>query len=165
MANPTHDVSAAAFFNIAREYQRAANQLLDLNAGILFSNPIGSLYFHAAELVLKAFLRSHGCPILGTPRKSHRLRQLYDECQSRGLKFAPGERAGIETVMNVLEAGNEGQKFRYFNLKSRVVPRLAWTREAVDGLMRAVESRVGVTNKPGPAVKMDFVFSMTRQKR
>ena len=77
------DVSGVAFFNFAREYQSAANQLLDSRPCL--SNPIYFLYFHTVELALKAFLRSLNIPILGTERQNHNLTKLYEECRSLEL--------------------------------------------------------------------------------
>ena len=170
---PTHnrdgDVSAMAFFNMAREYRHAASQLLDLNKGCSFSNPINFLYFHALELTLKAFLRSFDRPIVGTGRKSHKLSQLYEECQSLGLKIGSNDRVGIANIVSLLEAGNEEQGFRYFNLKSGPVPHLSWTREVVEGLMHAVEPRVGVLDKqgsaPAPPAKMTIIYGKPIPKR
>jgi len=162
--NRDRDVSAMAFFNMARQYRDAANQLLDLNEGCSFSDPIGFLYFHAVELTLKAFLRSFNRPIVGTGRKSHKLMELFEECQSLGLKIGSNDRTGVANIASLLEAGNEDQGFRYFNLKSRAVPHLSWTRAIVEELMHAVELRVGVPHKqdsaPAPPAKMTAVVSV-----
>lgn len=87
--NSTADVSAANFFNFAREYHNAADELYNLHPECSFSNPIYFLYFHSVELALKAFLRSFNIPIQGTRRKSHKLTELYQECRDLGPKLGP----------------------------------------------------------------------------
>ena len=109
-AKPNTDVHAMAFFNMARKYHDAAGQLFDVSQGRpkvhgqrSLSDPINFLYFHAAELALKAFLRSHGLPILGTERQSHELTELYQECRTLGLLVGSDDRIGIENIVNLLE--------------------------------------------------------------
>jgi hypothetical protein len=154
---------------MAREYRDAANQPLDLDQGCAFSNPTNFLYFHAVELALKAFLRSFNCPIIGTRRKSHKLRQLYEECRSLGLRVGPDDRIGIANIVDLLGAGNESQGFRYFNLGSVAVPHLSRTRQVVEDLMHAVEARVtppdNQSGTPGPPAKLIIAYGGPVPKR
>jgi hypothetical protein len=137
---PITDVNAMAFFNFAREYHSAANQLFDSRS--FLRNPIYFLYFHTVELALKAFLRSLNMQVLGTQRQSHSLTKLYEESRRLGLTVGPADRFGIGNIVTLLEAGNEYQGFRYFNLKSGSLPSLSWTREVVEQLMLAVETHL-----------------------
>lgn len=168
-AKPAGDVSPMAYFNMAREYLDAANRLQDLDQGRAYSSPTNLLYFHAVELALKAFLRSFSRPILGTPRKSHKLKQLYEECRSLGLRVGPDDQVGIANIVNLLEAGNESQGFRYFNLRSVTVPHLSWTRQVVEGLMHAVEARVAPSGSQsgtlGPPAKLIIAYGGLVPKR
>jgi hypothetical protein len=142
---PITDVSAMAFFNFAREYHSAANQLFDSRPSL--RNPIYFLYFHTVELALKAFLRSLSIQILGTERRSHNLTKLYEECRSLGLTVGPADRFEVGNIVPLLDAGNEYQGFRYFNLKSGSMPSLSWTREVVEQLMLAVETHLEARSK------------------
>ncbi len=143
---PITDMTAMAFFGFAREYHSAANHLFD--SGLSSRNPIYFLYFHTVELALKAFLRSLNIQILGTERQSHNLTKLYEECRGLGLRVGPADRFEIENIVTLLEAGNEYQGFRYFNLKSGSLPSLSWTREVVERLMLALETHLGGRSKP-----------------
>jgi len=158
--SPITDVHAMAFFNFAREYQKAANQLLDLEPSL--TNPIYFLYFHTVELALKAFLRSFNTPILGTKRQSHKLTELYEECRSLGLRIGPSDRFEIGNIVGLLETGNEYQGFRYFNLKSAATADLLWTREVVEQLMQGVEPIVAARCEkdaiPEAAAKLTMIL-------
>jgi len=162
-AKPITDAYAMAFFNFARDYQSAADQLAALGPHCA-SNPINLLYFHAVEMALKAYLRSMSLPILGTKRQSHDLVKLYNECQTLGLAIDPADRLDVLNIVNLLGAANEEHGFRYFNLKSVVEPELQWTRAAVEKLMWAVEPAVKSCSErdgstPGVAVKVRMRFS------
>ena len=149
-----------AFFNLAREYQEAANHLFDRHSPD-GSDPINFLYFHTLELALKAFLRSHGKVILGTRRKSHELTRLYEECRDLGLIIGPSDRFEIANIVSLMEEGNADQRFRYFNLTTGVIPDVSWTREVVEQLMRAVESHLNAHSGqilPGPAATFTLVI-------
>jgi hypothetical protein len=171
----TKDVSAMAFLNGARDYHDAANQLFDVRQGRpkahglrSLTPPINFLYFHTVELMLKAFLRSCGVPILGTERaRGHRLRELYDECRKLGLLIDPPDVLGIENIVGLLDTGNENQGFRYFNLNSTVEADLSWTRAVVEKLMRAVEPQVEVRSKqdgPPRLSKLTMVWGEPQPK-
>ena len=141
------DVSATAFLNKSRDWNSAANQLFDLrrDSGPI-GNPVTFLYFHAIELALKAFLRSFNLPILGTPRQSHNLTELYEECRKYGLVIGPSDRVEIGNIVTLLEHGNESQGLRYFNPKLKAIASIAWTREVTEQLIRSVEAQL----KAGP---------------
>jgi hypothetical protein len=139
------DAHAVSYLGFAKQYHQAANQLLDLHAtdGLL-RDPIYFLYFHTVEMALKAFLRAHNVPIIGTQRareKGHSLTKLYEECRRLGLKIGPDDRFGIANIVNLLDSGNKYQGFRYFTLESGGLPDLSWTRKVVAQLMDAVGHR------------------------
>lgn len=170
-SNTVVDAHPMAFVNMAREYYAAANALLEsseqrpkkANRQSEFSDPIYFLYFHTIELALKAYLRSHDLPILGTPRMSHELLKLYEECRALGLIIGPDDRFDIRNIVDLLGSSNEFQGLRYFNLQQRSLPGLDWTRKTVGALVEVVEARVEQafpdSNIPGPAVKADFIFT------
>ncbi len=166
------DVSAMAFLNMAREYQEAADHLLTekerkKHAGDAFvvSDPIYFLYIHTVELALKAYLRSHNIPILGTQRKSHNLTDLYEESRSLGLVVGANDRVTIGNIVSLLESGNRYQRFRYFNLEGGSMPDLTWTREVVGNLMRALTARVGERTAPETPAAWRWVFGKPRPKK
>ena len=152
---PVTEVSAIAVFNQARGYLHTANRSFDETKSNI-SNPINSLYFHAVELTLKAFLRSRGVTRRRN-RREHELKELYGECRVLGLVIDPADQPDIENIVNPLMTGNEDQGFRYCNHKSVVVADLSWTREVVEKLIQAVGPQVGVRLDqdivPGVAVK------------
>jgi hypothetical protein len=155
------DPSAIDFFNFAREYQNAANRLLDLDledstnpyrAGA----PIYFLYCHAVELALKAFLRSFNRPI---PRgqAGHWLKELYKECRDLGLAISPEDRfastlgplAGeLGNIVTLLVAGNEDNAFRYGKpVRAELRASLPWTRDVVEQLVLAVGAHLAHSPK------------------
>jgi hypothetical protein len=149
-AKPITDAPAGAFFNRAVDYHEAARQLFDLHPDGSLSDPINFLYFHTTELALKAFLRSHDVPVLGTKRQSHKLTELYEQCRSLGLKIGQSDRVEIENIVRLLDGANEDQGLRYFSLRSGGGADLSWTHEIVEQLMRAVEPHVEVHKKQNP---------------
>jgi hypothetical protein len=144
---PPESISAREFWGKTRSYREAADTLVavaesrpERGRGIL-SDPINYLYVHTIELALKAFLRAHGRSM---PRKiwtAHKLTPLYEECARRGLVVAPDNR-GIAEIVRNLDSGNAGHGFRYFVPGSAQEPAVAWTRDVVAALLRAVEPAV-----------------------
>ena len=170
MKAPKHktpsDASAMAFLNMARQYHEAARILFaeserrpKIHNSRQLSDPTYFLYFHTVELALKAFLRSHSRPILGTDLMSHKLTDLYAECRDLGLIIGPNDR---------FESGNEYQGFRYFSINSTTTADLDWVSEVVDALMGAVTSVVSSkspgANKPGPIAKGTLIIGKPRPK-
>jgi hypothetical protein len=160
-----NDVHAVAFFDSARKFFEAANQLFDLQKPSLSDpcDPINFLYFHTVKLALKAFLRSHDVSI-GRRRQNHKITKLYEKCRSLGLTIGPADRFEIGNVVTVLEKGNQYQGFRYPNLESSgVMADLSWTREVVEDLMRAVKDRVKACSKRDatPSAPTGFRVIMT----
>src|SRR5437899_1399850 len=122
---PLQDVHASAFFNSAREYHDAANEIFTIaearpkiHSSRQLSGPLYFLYFHTIELALKAFLRASNCPILKTSRESHKLAELYRECRDLGLVLGPHDRFHIGNIVSLLDSANKYQGIRYFNLES-----------------------------------------------
>jgi HEPN domain-containing protein len=149
------DARPMAFLNMARQYHAAAEHLFELRGSL--NNPVYHLYFHTAELALKAFLESHNV----RTKKTHLLTELYVECRTHGLVIGTDDRTQLSNVMTMLENGNEYQGFRYFNPESRFKPELGWTREVVSELMKVVEHRVeehAQTKPKPPTYKFDFIM-------
>jgi len=171
----TADETAMAFLNMAREYHDAAEVVFaesERRPQVLnhrpLSSPLSLLYFHTLELSLKAFLRAHGLPIQGTPRRSHELTILYEECRTLGLVVDQDDRFGLGNIVGLLESGNEGQGFRYFRSGSVVTADLAWTREIVKRFMvviaREVEKRDPAAHSPRRPVKMTMMVQKPIKK-
>jgi hypothetical protein len=133
------------------ERRRAAGDRRSLN------DPIGFLYFHTVELVLKAFLRSYDRP---NPH-SHILTDLFDECQRWGLKDDPTD---IGKIVKLLDFGNSEQGLRYYPLTPRDMPDLTWTHEVVNAFVQAVASQIEARPKPvtGVVLKTDLVVGRER---
>jgi hypothetical protein len=165
---PQQAVPAAAFLNMARHYADAANELFMVADArpktrghpLPLSSPLYLLYSHAAELAFKAFLMAKHIPI----RKIHELAELYDESRSSGLVIGPRDRFEIGNVVSLLDSGNKYQGFRYFNLESTSRPDLAWVRETIKELLRAVEPHVPPITAPGVAVKMILTLGKGEDK-
>jgi hypothetical protein len=145
---PPQDVHAIAFFNSAREYHEAANELFTIadarpkiHGSRQLSQPLYFLYFHTIELALKAFLRANNLPILKT-REIHELANLYRECGKLGLVLGPHDKFQIGNIVSLLDSANKYQGIRYFNLESGSTAELSWVREVTAELMRAVEPHV-----------------------
>jgi hypothetical protein len=173
--NPAKDVKPMAFVNTAREYRAAADALLTVSEQMAkegshtkFTDPIYFLYFHTIELALKGYLRASGVSMIGKKRRTHELLKLYEECRQLGLVVGPDDRFDIRNVIDLLETSNEFQGLRYFSLKSRTLPDLAWTRTAVGLLVTTVESEVlqrfPGSNVPGPAARVNMIFSKASPK-
>ena len=122
---------AREFFNAAEELFASANRPQAPNKWV---NPIYFSYSHAAELALKAFLRSHNPKV----EFGHKLADLYGECSALGLMIGPDDRTQIENIVALLDSVNEESGLRYF-MGPGALPDLAWTREVVGRLLDAVE--------------------------
>jgi hypothetical protein len=153
------------YWGMARSYRAAADVLggeWERRASSerdLLSSPTNLLYLHAIELALKAFLRAHDRPIVGKLR-DHRLTVLYDQCRRLGLAVAPEDQ--VREVVRYLDCGNEGHGFRYFAPGSASEPAIAWTREIVDPLFRAIEGPVmaskSIATNPEHSVRSLITF-------
>jgi HEPN domain-containing protein len=149
------NVDAARLYAMAIRYAGAANRLYSLSKATgkgphywPWSHPIHFLYFHAIELALKAYLRSHKVSV----KRTHRISTLYQECRSRGLQIRRDDGTDIANVVNLLESNNEGAGFRYYDPDAGgTLPELSWTRYETNGLMSVVGRdlrRLGFTMKP-----------------
>jgi hypothetical protein len=169
MGNKVTDAGAKAFLGFARQYYAAANTVLEHSPLLWY--PLYFLYFHAAEMLLKAFLRANALPILGTERKSHKLTELYEECRSLGLivDSADRDRFQVKNIVSLLESGNEYQGFRYWSRGGTSMPELGWTKEVVGQLLQTAESSVevklGKDTEPGVATGMVAVYGKPRPRR
>jgi chemotaxis family two-component system response regulator Rcp1 len=138
-----------AYLNFARQYFLAADELAGSKSRVEFARYY--LYFHATELLLKAYLRAQGKDPWG-----HELSELLKECSDLGLVIDSEDKYGLRKIVSLLESGDEDMGFRYFTLKSGSLPDMVWTHEVVAQLVKAVTTAVepdGDSTKPGPAVK------------
>ena len=143
------DVPAMAFLNMARQYHEAAEELFaagERRASVggqrAITDPTYFLYFHTMELAFKAYRRAHGLPNWNT----HKLTELYKDCQILGLAIEPDERFQIKGLVSLLESGEEYLRFRYVNPNSTGQPDLAWTREGVDAVIQNVSDQMPVSS-------------------
>lgn len=162
MANSHKRTFAApkAYLNFARQYFLAAEELSTSKSHV--DDARYFLYFHATELLLKAYLRAHE---RGPWR--HELSKLLKECSDLGLSIDSEDRYGLQNIVSLLESGNEDMGFRYFTLKSGSIPEMDWTREVVGQLMQAVTAVVdpsGDSAVPGPAVKAVLTIGKPQPK-
>jgi HEPN domain-containing protein len=154
MTPKTIDTSSKALLNFARQYFAAAEVVFNKERSL--SRPLNHLYFHTAELLLKSFLRAHGC----TPNRNHEIHQLYEKATRLGLKIPGDDIYGLHNVVSLLEKGNTDQAFRYGTLKGTSEPTLDWTREVIAKLLADVEAFVDFNPSatPGEAVKLTILF-------
>jgi hypothetical protein len=106
---PEKEVSPAAFLNGAKRYGEAANLLLSVSrtAGTSLE-PIYMLYFHAAELALKAFLVFKGEKTEAIKRRwKHNLEKMHDEAIVRGLASEAAHSMDIRNVMDCAPPAGE----------------------------------------------------------
>src|SRR5580658_19030 len=138
-----------AYLNFARQFFLAADELAGSKSRVEFARYY--LYFHATELLLKAYLRAQGKDPWG-----HELSELLKECSDLGLVIDSEDKYGLRKIVSLLESGDENMGLRYFTLKSGSLPDMVWTHEVVGQLVKAVTTAVepdGDSTKPGPAVK------------
>jgi len=165
---PEKEVSPAAFLNGAKRYGEAADLLLSLSgtAGISL-DPIYMLYFHAAELALKAFLVFKGVKTKDLKSRSwgHNLEKMYKEALGLGLAPEAAHSMDIHNVMELLHSGNRQEAFRYFTWEPRFIPEVAWAGKVVNLLIGLVEYRIDYTKgKPGGAVTFNVVIGRPSPK-
>ena len=160
------EIDAMAFINLAIEYKSAADQLYALRHDRpgMGSEPVYFLYFHSIELALKGHLRTLGWP---TPRLKekmrHQVNKLLTECNLPLTRDTEIHRS-IRSVLSLLECANGSETLRYFDLKSRGLPDLDWTREVADVVLRLARTYVvGMDDPhaevPGVAMKLDMIVS------
>jgi HEPN domain-containing protein len=139
-----------AYLNFARQYFLAAEELSASKSRV--DDARYYLYFHATELLLKAYLRAHG-----REPWDHELSKPLQDCSDLGLRIDSEDKYGLQNIVSLLESGNEEMGFRYFTLKSGSIPEMGWTSEVVGQLMKAVTAVVdpnGDSTKLGAAVKL-----------
>ena len=158
---PEKDVLPAAFLNGAKQYCDAADILLSAARETVTSlDPVYMLYFHAAELALKAFLAFRGekTKVLKTGFR-HDLGKLYNQALVRGLAPEATHSQDIQNVISLLDSANLNEALRYFTWRSRAMPEITWAGEVVNQLIRLVENRIGYPlGESGPAVKGDLTI-------
>jgi HEPN domain-containing protein len=127
-------------FKEALAYQVSADRLYEQLApqpriGLPLSDPVYFLYHHAAELALKACLRSHNL----RPGKAHGVGELFQRCRTTGLLGIDDEHRDMHNLLVVLDGGrDEGRGYRYAS-RNGFVPELEWVQEAVRKLMADVK--------------------------
>jgi HEPN domain-containing protein len=155
MANSSRKAFAdpKAYLNFARQYFLAAEELSASKFRV--DDARYHLYFHATELLLKAYLRAQG-----KEPWNHELSKLLKECSDLGLRIDSEDKLGLQNIVSLLESGNEEMGFRYFTVKSGAIPEMGWTREVVGQLMLAVTAVVDPNgnSKPGVAVKLTMMI-------
>jgi HEPN domain-containing protein len=147
------DANAMALLDRARQFCKMAENSFEERATLrhaLFQN-----YFHAAELVLKAYLKAHG-----KARTGHHLLRLHEEARQLGLTI-PGAHNALHNVLLLLESGNRDMAFRYPAAGSRTEPDLEWARDVVGQLLEAVAMVVEATvDKAKVGLAVGFSVSM-----
>jgi hypothetical protein len=160
--NPSErEVSPAAFLSGAKQYGEAANLLLCVSSTAKISlDPIYMLYFHAAELALKAFLAFKNEKTERLKNKwRHNLKKMHDEAISRGLAPEAAHSMEIRNVIELLQSGNRQEAFRYFTWESRSMPEVVWAGKVINHLIDLVEKRVDQTKRKfAAAVRIDLVL-------
>jgi hypothetical protein len=58
------------------------------------------------------------------------------------LRIGADDFSNIGNVASLLDSANEEQGLRYFKPKGSGYPTLSWTRDAVEQLLRAIETSV-----------------------
>ena len=143
------NTTAVRLFRVAQKYHQAANELFTLHPED-YTGPVSFLYFHTVELALKTFLSSYDKPL----SKSHNLPRLYKDCIALGLKIAPYPQFELANIVESLAASNDKQGLRYVGPSGGSRAALSWTREVVDQLMKALETRIraiaDLDAPPGP---------------
>jgi HEPN domain-containing protein len=165
------DVHPMAWLNMAREYHDAVEELFAVHeqrrsvvAGRAIDNPIMFMYSHVIELTLKAYIAARHRPV----QRTHKLRDLYEECQALSLRVGPDDQFTVGNIIGFLDEVNnsdDGNRqrhgFRYFNLDATVRPSLSWTREVVGDLMESVSSQMYQqfpdANTPSAAAKLIMI--------
>lgn len=87
------------FFNYGASYRAAADTLMRSEHRSIHPHaPVQSLYYHAIELVLKAFLRANGVSVAALKRMGHQLDKLQSQAVKLGLQFDQEDSAVIESI-------------------------------------------------------------------
>jgi hypothetical protein len=139
------ETNPKALLNFGRQYFKAAEAVFEKDPSL--RQPLNYLYFHAVELLLKAFLRANG----KEPERNHEIVELLREAVAVGLV----KPAGIESIVGLLTTGNTDHAFRYGTSKFTTEPDLSWTREVVGNLLGVVGTFVDpddTLKTVGPAV-------------
>jgi hypothetical protein len=148
--------NAMDFFELALAYQLSANRLFERlppqpRIGLPLSDPVYFLYYHAAELVLKALLLSEGAPV----EERHGIRDLFTNCQTYQLLDIVDKHRELYNLMVFLGGLRENEKedygmgYRYAS-RNGAVPILEEVREGVAELIAYIEPRLEKWAKANP---------------
>ena len=153
-------LGAMRFFNMATNYQLAANELVaisdaDKKKRTALRDPTYYLYFHALESGLKAFLLLNDAMPDGA---RHDLMDLYRKAVAVGL-----DREGHAlTVVSAMDDANKDHALRYFTVHSTGAPELGWTKQVAHALMESIRSAIEAVDpaafEPGPPFKAQFTI-------
>ncbi len=162
---PVKEISAEAFLYGSRRYCRAANILIKSENYVgNIDDPIYILYFHAMELLLKAFLRKKGVATSDLKFEyTHNLTRLYDKSIDLGLMVPRNRSLEVKNVISGLHSSNNGEGLRYFTYESTGTVELKWVGEIVNLLLelvlKSIDPALFDENRPaGPAVKLSLML-------
>jgi|SRR5271165_3235462 len=138
---------AMEFFELALAYQVSADRLCEQlppqpRIGLPLSDPVYFLYYHAAELVLKALLLSDGAPL----ERKHGIRDLFTNCQTNQLLDIVDEHRELYNLMVFLGGLRENEEdygigYRYAS-RNGFVPKLEEVRAGVGELIAYITPRL-----------------------
>jgi hypothetical protein len=162
------EANAAAFFEMARSYQIAADRLLAIMSTehLPLMDPTYFLYAHTVELTLKALLLANNLPIPTSPEKGHAIGEIFEKCRDEKL-IGLDPHFELHNLIVLLGSGNEGHVYRYAGKNRRIRPDLPWVREAVGRLMQIVEPHVTawIKDNSPPRPKRFMIFGKPTYKK
>jgi hypothetical protein len=139
---------AMEFFELTLAYQVSADRLFEQlppqpRIGLPLSDPVYFLYYHAAELVLKALLLSDDALV----EPKHGIRDLFTDCQTRQLLDIVDKHRELYNLMVFLgglrenDVEDNGIGYRYAS-RNGFVPKLEDVREGVGELIAYIKPRL-----------------------
>jgi hypothetical protein len=154
----TDDTNPKKLLNFARQYFKAAEVVFEHEPW--YTRPLNYLYFHTLELALKSFIRANG----RNPERSHDIDSLHEEAAALGLAI-PGDRYGLQNIVNLLLAGNADHAFRYGTSKGTSEPTLDWMHEVMVKLIAVVEAFVDPVPATTPGTAATFTMVIGKPMR
>jgi len=137
------EILPGIYLSDARRYLLAADALHESEtASKIGTDPLYLLYYHAAELALKAYLRYAGHTTAQLKSMKHNLLALYRDALSAGFKPSAETARSFQRVLALLYAGNKEEAFRYWNSDARTLPEMSWASETVAALVDQVSSHM-----------------------
>ncbi|MGO8754499.1 MAG: hypothetical protein ACLQHK_04645 [Gallionellaceae bacterium] len=151
-----------AYFNRAKTFCKAGDILFEpLKSTNSSLDPAYLLYFHAAEMAIKAFLRFQGEKTIDLKNNyKHNIEKMYTKALSLGLAPDLTMSTDFLNVINLLYSGNQEEGFRYFyssKTKSVGRPSIEWCSKIINLLISLVEKRINYIQKnPGQVARIIF---------